>query len=195
MKRSTILCFLFFAGHSLFAQTILPADVQIKTALLAAPPDQRQNETVLGYDQSGKLVTLQKGTGNLVCLCDDPKEKGIKVACYSVKLEPFMARGRELIAAGKTEAEKHEIRKQEVESGKLKMPDVPSFLYVLTGTEENYNKTTGDLKDGNFRYVIYMPYATAESTGLPTKPFVPGMPWLMDAGTYGAHVMITPPKK
>jgi hypothetical protein len=106
-----------------------------------------------------------------------------------------MARGRELIAAGKTEAEKHEIRKQEVESGKLKMPDVPSFLYVLTGTEENYNKTTGDLKDGNFRYVIYMPYATAESTGLPTKPFVPGMPWLMDAGTYGAHVMITPPKK
>lgn len=106
-----------------------------------------------------------------------------------------MARGRELIAVGKTEAQKHEIRKQEVESGKLKMPDVPSFLYVLTGTEENYNKTTGDLKDGNFRYVIYMPYATAESTGLPTKPFVPGMPWLMDPGTYGAHVMITPPKK
>jgi hypothetical protein len=51
------------------------------------------------------------------------------------------------------------------------------------------------LKDGHFRYVLYVPYATFESTGLPAKPSVPGMPWLMDPGTYGAHIMITPPKK
>ena len=167
----------------------------MKTALLAAPPEQRADARVLGYNQSGALVTLQKGSGNLVCLCDDPKKEGINVACYSVKLEPFMARGRALVASGKTESEKREIRKQEVAAGKLKMPDVPSMLYVFTGKEENYDKTTGDLKDGNYRYVIYMPYATAESTGFPTKPAVPGMPWIMDPGTYGAHIMITPPKK
>jgi hypothetical protein len=194
MKFLSLTFFLFFSANS-FGQKILPADVQIKTALLAAPPDQRAEATVLGYDKSGKLITLQKGTGNLICLCDDPKKAGIEVDCYSVKLEPFMARGRELIAEGKSEGEKRDIRKKEVEEGKLKMPDVPTMLYVYTGKEENYNDTTGELKDGNFRYVIYTPYATAESTGLPTKPFGPGMPWIMDPGTYGAHIMIIPPKK
>ena len=194
MKFLSLICFLFFSANS-FGQKILPADIQIKTALLAAPPDQRAEATVLGYDKSGKLVTLQKGTGSLICLCDDPKKVGIEVDCYSVKLEPFMARGRELIAEGKSEGEKRDIRKKEVTEGKLKMPDVPSMLYVYTGKEENYNDTTGELKDGNFRYVIYTPYATAESTGLPAKPFGPGMPWIMDPGTYGAHIMIIPPKK
>lgn len=194
MKPIALICFLFFSVNS-FGQKILPPDIQIKTALLAAPPDQRTKATVLGYDKSGKLVTLQKGSGNLICLCDDPKKKGIEVDCYSVKLEPFMARGRELIAEGKSEGEKRDIRKKEVAEGNLKMPDVPSMLYVYTGKEENYNDSTGELKDGNFRYVIYTPYATAESTGFPTKPFSPGMPWIMDPGTYGAHIMIIPPKK
>lgn len=194
MKFPVVLCFLF-CSVSFFGQTILPADIQVKTALLAAPPDQRAATTVLGYDESGEMVLLQEGNGNLICLADDPEKEGIKVVCYSVEIEPFMARGRELLAAGKTETEKREIRKREVESGKLSMPDAPSMLYVFTGKEENYDKTTGELKDGNFRYVVYIPYATAESTGLPTKPFAPGMPWIMDPGTNRAHIMITPPRE
>lgn len=193
MRYSIILCVLF-CSVSCFGQTILPSEIQVKTALLAAPPEQRAETTVLGYNESGELVTMQEGSGNLICLADDPQKEGIKVVCYSVKLEPFMKRGRELIAAGKTELEKREIRKQETKAGKLTMPDAPSMLYVYTGTEENYNKTTGELKDGNFRYVVYVPFATAESTGLPTKPFVPGMPWIMDPGTNRAHIMITPPR-
>lgn len=194
MKFLVFSLFLFLFGNCL-GQKIIPPEIQMKTALLAAPPDQRESATVLGYDQSGALVTLRKGNGNLVCLCDNPKKKEIEVDCYSIKLEPFMARGRELISEGKSEGEKNEIRKKEVEEGKLKMPDEPSMLYVYTGKDENYNNTTGELKDGNFRYVIYVPYATAESTGLPSRPFSPGMPWIMSPGTFGAHIMITPPKK
>ncbi len=103
-----------------------------------------------------------------------------------------MARGRALLAEGKTEMEKREIRQKEAESGELILPDVPSMTYILSGKEENYNRATGELKDGKFRYVIYTPYATTESTGLPDKPEVPGMPWLMDPGTHRAHIMITP---
>ena len=194
MKFLAFLSFLFFFASS-FGQKILPPEIQMKTALLAAPPEQRETATILGYDQSGALVTLKKGSGNLICLCDDPKKKGIEVDCYSIKLEPFMARGRALVSEGKSRGEKYEIRKKEAEEGKLKMPDEPSMLYVYTGKEENYDDTTGELKDGNFRYVIYVPYATAESTGLPTQPFSPGMPWIMDPGTFGAHIMITPAKK
>jgi len=41
--------------------------------------------------------------------------------------------------------------------------------------------------------VVYVPYATAATTGLPTRP-APGVPWLMDPGTAGAHIMISPPR-
>ncbi|HRP32564.1 MAG TPA: hypothetical protein PKV73_11755 [Agriterribacter sp.] len=193
MKHMLILSCLLFAG-SLSAQEILPIEIQIKTALLAAPDDQRTDATVLGYNSAGKLITLKQGSGNLVCLADDPRKKGIEVDCYAARLEPFMARGRELLAEGKTEEQKQSIRKQEIESGKIKMPEGQSMLYVLKGTDENYNKATGELKDGHLRYVIYVPYATIASTGLPAKPSLPGMPWLMDPGTYKAHIMITPPK-
>lgn len=174
---------------------ILPADIQIKTAVLAAPEDQRETATVYGYDPTGNFTTLRKGTGNMICIADDPEKDGIRVSCYSKKLEPFIARGRELTKEGKSEMEKREIRQREVESGKLQMPDAPSMMYLLSGSAENYNSTTGEVKDGHFRYVIYIPYATAESTGLPEKPFAPGMPWIMDPGTHRAHIMVTPPAK
>ncbi|MGY3054308.1 hypothetical protein ACVWYG_002515 [Pedobacter sp. UYEF25] len=194
MKIFMMACFLLLTLQ-VSAQTILPADVQIKTALLAAPPELRADATVIGYSPSGKFITLKKGNGSIVCLADDPKSKGIKVACYSIKLEPFMARGRQLTEEGKTSLQKKEIRDKEVKEGKLKMPNNPTTLFVLSGKEENYNPSTGELKDGNFRYVVYTPYATLASSGLPAKPSEAGMPWLMDPGTYGAHIMISPPEK
>ena len=197
MQKIFTLFLCIFGSGLLFAQNqkkILPPEVQIKTALLAAPEDQRSGAMVYGYNEAGDLVVLKEGTNNLICLADDPGRDGISVSCYAKKLEPFMARGRELIKEGKSEMEKREIRAKEAESGVLKMPDAPSMMYVFSGSEDNYNTTTGELGDGNFRYVIYIPFATTESTGLPDKPHAPGMPWLMDPGTHRAHIMVTPPK-
>lgn len=178
-----------------FAQTkVLPADVQIAMAVTAAPDMYKDQATVLGYDKDGKLTTLRKGSNELVCLADDPSVKGISVACYSTELEPFMARGRELIAEGKSEKEKREIRQKEIEAGNLKMPKEAAAVYVLTADDEDLDSKTGELKNSHIRYVFYKPYMTAENTGLPTKPQAPGMPWLMDAGTHRSHIMITPPK-
>lgn len=193
MKLLKSLFILLFPLTVLGQTDVLPNNIQIKTAVLAAPEDQRDSATVYGYDSSGKLITLREGKGNFICLADDPSQKGIRVSCYSKKLEPFIARGRELIAEGKSEMEKREIRKKEADAGLLQMPDSPSMMYILSGSEENYVKQTGELKNSNFRYVIYIPYATAESTGLPEKPFAPGMPWIMDPGTHRAHIMVTPP--
>lgn len=136
MKSLKILFLLIFPV-SVFAQTdILPAEIQIKTAVLAAPEDQRENVTVLGYDTTGKFTTLRKGTNNLICLADDPNKKGVSVSCYSKKLEPFMARGRELIAEGKSEMEKREIRQREAEAGTLQLPDAPSMTYISSLPEK-----------------------------------------------------------
>lgn len=195
MKSSLIICFMFISTFILAqveSSKILPAAIQIRTAVLPAPEEDKADAMVYGYDKQGKLVVLREGTNNLVCLCDDPTKEGVSVSCYSKKLEPFMARGRELTAQGKNFKEKREIRGEEIASGQIKMPEEPSMMYIFYGTDENYDKTTGDLKDGKFRYVIYTPFATTESTGLPSKPHAPGMPWLMDPGTHRAHIMVGP---
>lgn len=184
------------AFFSVQAQTVIPsAEVQIKTAVLAAPADKREGALVYGYSPTGELIVLRKGTNEMICLADDPKQAGFSAACYHRDLEAFMARGRDLKKAGKSQKEVFDAREAEVKAGKLLMPKNPSTLYVYSATEENYNKTTGDITNGNFRYVVYVAYATAESTGLPLKPEAPGMPWLMDPGTHRAHIMINPPTK
>lgn len=171
---------------------ILPKEIQIKTATLPAPEEDKEGAMVYGYNMDGELVVLRQGTNNLVCIADNPERDGISVSCYSKKLDPFMARGRELSGQGLNFEERMEIRGKEIADGSLKMPEVPSMMYVYFGKSENYDANTGELKEGKFRYVIYTPFATTESTGLPDKPHAPGMPWLMDPGTHRAHIMIGP---
>lgn len=172
-----------------------PPEIQIKVAVLAAPEDKRAGAMVYGYDAKGEFVLLRKGTNELVCLADNPKQEGLSVSCYHKDLEPFMARGRELKAAGKTFQEIFDIREAEAKSGKLVMPKQASNLQVYTAAAEAYNPVTGEVTKGKFRYVVYIPWATSESTGLPTKPETAGMPWIMDPGTHRAHIMIDPPSK
>ena len=171
------------------------AEIQIKTALLAAPTEDRDGAMVYGYSDKGEFIVLRKGTNEMVCLADDPTTTGFNASCYHKDLDAFMARGRELKKEGKSHEDIFKIREDEVKAGKLKMNKNPASLFVLTTADEKYNRTTGELTDAYLRYVIYIPYATAESTGLPIKPDAAGMPWIMDPGTHRAHIMITPPQK
>ncbi len=189
----TILAFSIFTACAQQANVeIMPEEVQIKTALLAAPNDKKEGAMVYGYSKEGEVVILRKGTNDLVCIADNPYNKGIQAACYFKELDSFMNRGRELKKEGVDAMEIRKMRGEEVASGKLKMPEAPSMMYIYYGSEEAYDKKQGVLKDGQFRYVIYTPFATAESTGLPLKPHAKGMPWLMDPGTHRAHIMIGP---
>jgi len=169
-----------------------PIKEQIAAAIQAAPEDRRDGAAVLGYDVGGKLVTLREGTNDLICLADQPGDQSFSVACYHKDLEPYMARGRELAQQKIQGKARNEYRWREVEEGKLKIPREPRLLYVLTGT--GFDPASGVVKDAYLRWVIYLPFATAESTGLSTES-APGKPWLMDAGTAGAHIMISPPRK
>ncbi len=181
---------------STFAQSKVPSqEVQIKLALLSAPADKRDSVTVYGYSASNEFILLRKGTNELLCLADDPNQPGLSVACYHKDLEPFMKRGRDLRKLGKTAQEIFDMREKEVKAGQLKMPKQPATLFAYSASKEDYNEQTGDVKNGYLRSVIYIPYATAESTGLPLKPEAPGLPWIMNPGTHGAHIMINPPAK
>jgi hypothetical protein len=190
MKLSILLSLLLLSITAT-AQTPLSAEDQIASTILAAPEELRAGAGVLGYGADGKLTTLRKGTNELICLADDPKDNRFSAACYHKDLEPYMARGRELDAQGIKGNERNEkYRWKEVKEGKLSMPKEPRMLYVLSG--KGYDAASGKVTDGSVRWVIYVPFATAESTGLSTKS-KRGEPWLMDAGTAGAHIMISPP--
>lgn len=184
----------FFAFVTAFAQSKVPSPaVQVKSALLAAPENKRDSATVYGFSESNEMVLLQQGANELICVADDPAQPEFSVACYHKDLHPFMQRGRDLRKTGKKNQEIFEIREKEAKSGELVLPKQPTTLYVLSAKDVDYNRANGEVKNSYLRSVVYIPYATAESTGLPLKPAAPGMPWIMHPGTHGAHIMINPP--
>jgi hypothetical protein len=175
-----------------FAADVPSAEVQIAGAVLAAPAELRDGAMVLGFDGQGSRVKLREGKNEMICLASDPAKATFESDCYHKDLEPFMARGRELLAQKITGAKRNEIRNKEVEEGKLPMSREPRTLYVLTGSK--FDVATGKVENSYLRWVIYVPFATPGSTGLSTKASE-GAPWLMSAGTAAAHIMINPPKK
>ena len=191
MKIAVAFPALLLASTAL-AANIPPADLQIAAAVLAAPADLRADAGVLGYDEKGALVTLRPAKNEMVCLANDPNGSSFSVACYHRDLEPYMTRGRELAAQKITGQKRNDVRWKEIADGKLAMPREPRTLYVLTGS--GFDATSGQVANSYLRWVIYVPFATPESTGLSTKPNAGG-PWLMYPGTAGAHIMINPPKK
>lgn len=166
----------------------------ITTALQAVAKDKRDSCTVKGYNADGEFVTYKEGTNEIICLADDPRKDGFSVASYHKSLEPFMARGRVLKEEGKDGREIFKIREKEVKSGELKMGDAGSTLHVYYGPKAEYNAEKGTVPGAAHRFVVYLPFATSESTGLPEIPQSPDHPWIMDPGTHKAHVMITPKK-
>jgi len=181
------------ASHAVSASAQSSAEQQIAEAVLAAPLADRDAATVLGYGADGSLTTLRHGSNELVCLADNPQREGWEVDCYHSSIEPYMARGRELVAQGVTDAgERQQQRWREADAGTLSMPEEPAILYILTG--EAYDPATGEITNPYQRWVLYTPWATPETTGISAQPAAPGAPWLMFAGTAGAHIMIAPPQ-
>ena len=103
-----------------------------------------------------------------------------------------MARGRALKAMGKSRTEIFEIREEEAKSGKLDMGKPGSTLHIYYGQDALYDPKTSEVDGAIYRYVVYLPFATSASTGLPEQPISSNHPWIMNPGTHKAHIMISP---
>ena len=102
--------------------------------------------------RDGKVTTLREGSNEFVCLAHTPGAERYSVACYHEDLEPFMARGREMLAAGIKGPERRDKRFAEVDDGKLAMPREPRTLYVLHG--KGFNTETKEVEEPYLRWVI-----------------------------------------
>jgi hypothetical protein len=168
---------------------IPPAEQQIAAAVLPLPAEFRASARVLGYGADGKLTTLRAGTGPFTCLASDPEAEQFHVACYHRSMEPFMARGRALRASGVKGERVDSARVKDVRAGQLVMPTRPAALYSLTGGQFDAEK--GTATGARSLYVVYIPGATPESTGITAKP-AQNTPWIMFPGTPKAHIMFVP---
>ncbi len=191
MRAATcLLTTLLLAASAASAQGIPSEADQIAAAVLPLPATLRAGAGVMGYRVAGKLEVLRQARNGLRCLADDPADDRFHVACYSTSMEPFMARGRQLRASGTTGTMVDTVRFAEVRQGKLRMPSTPASLYSLTGPKGDFDAATGAAPQSKPLFVLYMPGATTATTGLPTAPGKG--PWLMNAGTPRAHMMLSP---
>ena len=187
--KYTILIILLAFTQIARAQTSV--EDQIKIATLAAPEEYREGATVYGLDENDEPIILRQGTNQFICVADNPNTR-FQVSCYHESLEPFMNRGRELRKEGKPPQEIFDIREEEARNGTLRMPEKPAALHAYYGDKVSYDAEKNIMKGAKYRYVVYIPFATEESTGIPIRPNAPNHPWLMNPGTHRAHIMITP---
>ena len=166
---------------------IAAADL-VDASVSPLPAEFQAGATVLGPDSAGTRAVLRQGTGDMVCLAPNPADTTFHAACYHRSLEPFMARGRALRAAGTTGAEVDSVRFREIRAGRLEMPKSPAVLYQYFGGR--FDPATRKVIGAASLYVVYISGATGASTGLPEKPSETE-PWIMFPGTPKAHIMFT----
>ena len=164
----------------------------IAASVAPLPPEYRDGAEVRAWTEAGDLKIIREGSNAMVCLADQPGDDRFHAACYHESLEPFMESGRRLRAEGLSRDELQAAREAEIAAGKLAMPEYPAALYSLTGPADSYDAETKQVTGASPLYVVYMPYATTESTGLPASA-PGGQPWLMNPGKPWAHVMLIPP--
>jgi hypothetical protein len=134
------------------------------------------------------LEVLRQGTNGMNCLAQFAIEENFHISCYHEGMEPFMLRGRQLREQGVKGPDVDSTRFREVREGKLKMP-ASAAMYQLFGNKTSWDPATGKLTGTRSRFVMYVPFATAQTTGLSTAAVTSG-PWLMFPGTPKAHIML-----
>ncbi len=158
---------------------------QIAEAVQPLPEDLRAGATVVSYDaETGARHVLRQGTNSLECEPRNPTDGFIR--CYNKVTVPRHEMEAKLHAQKKSPKEIQEAIAAAIKDGSLKVPPFGTMSYRLA------------TKDGAIKrlWVMSVPYATPESLGVSTTSQRDaalkghGLPWLMLAGTPGAHVMI-----
>ncbi len=188
------------------AQTSSDAATKIAIAVLPLPREVRDSATVIDVVEGGKIETLRKGTSEMVCAYRPPavsqrSKTGGKVlilGCYHEAVSKLTIRAnairRELTAAGKP-ADDNAVDAQvnaEIKSGKLKLAPGPTIGFRMAGPVDAFNPAAGTVSPEVHAWqMVIVPYATGASLSLPEKESG-AMPWVMQAGTFMAHIMIEP---
>ena len=181
MKKILIVAALLSAASLVpaFAQG-MSKDEMIAQAVSAAPEELRAGATVVNYDAKGDPVVLRAGTNDIVCTPNQNKDN-YSVNCYAKILRAQHDLQAKDKAMGKDPKATAADVQAAMASGQLPKVPVGTTMYSLSGRNQAMARGM---------WVVLVPGMTAAESGLPTKPTAAGTPWLMRAGTPGAHIHI-----
>ncbi len=173
-----------------FTAVLLPSalwaqsdDVDIERALLAAPEPLRAEATILELRPDGSTAVLRRGGNGLICW-DNEGRPGqmahLDVQCTAEANRPRLEQNHAFESAGGTVAEILARFERAEADGTRALSLWGSIYYHVYGdSAEDYRTHT----------VVAAPYATRD-LGFPIAR-APAMLWLMEAGTSGAHLMVS----
>lgn len=156
------------------------SDAQTHRALLPLPESLRAGANIVGFDSDWNQVVLREGSSDMNCVAFAPFMAIQYAACQHSSSEAFWVMGMQLRAGGMAQADIDQARIDAMVDGTLEIPVVGAARYFLLG---------GRPQNLSSLMAVHLPYATSESTGFSTEPDN-YRPWLMDAGTPNAHVMM-----
>jgi len=157
---------------------------EISQATLPLPEDLRAGAAVYQYDaKTGERIVLRKGTNALECT---PRGADGFTWCYNVAGAARRDFSAKLRAQGKSDKEIQEAVAAATKDGTLKPTPFGTMSYRLYGKKDRIQ----------LLWVLSVPGATPDSIGVSDGSrrdeaiAGDGRPWLMLAGTPGAHIMI-----
>lgn len=165
-------------------------EAQVRAATLPLPEGMREGARVIGWNESGERADLRAGANGMICIADEPGDGRFEVLCYAESLHPLLSRDRELRGEEHGESERERRIEEEVRTGKVVLPNQPAVLLVISGPLDSYDPATGQLAAAVDRSrMIFTPYRTAESMGLPTER-EGDTPWVMASGELFSRIII-----
>ena len=180
MKRA----FFFLAASLLIPSALLgQSQMQVQRALMAAPPNMRDDATVLELRPDGTTAVLRQGANGLMCW-DNRGRRGynnpLDVQCTTEANRPRLEQNHEFQAAGGSDEEIQARFQRSEADGSRALSEFGSIYYRVQGES---------MSDFRTHTTVAVPFATGESLGLPSRGGG-GMLWVMQGGTSSSHLMV-----
>ena len=151
----------------------------IEEATLPLPPQLKADAAVVATDADGRQRVIREGRTALTCTPDGP-EPSFFVSCINGSTGNVIAAYTGHLARGASITEAWEAVNAAIEAGTLTTATPGTLIFIQSGPSRAESAQLA---------VTLVPYATAEATGLPTRPTA-DRAWLMCPGTARAHIML-----
>ena len=175
--RILLICCLAFLAPAAAAPQ---SDAELmEEATLPLPAQLKDDAAVVTTDGAGGQRVIRKGRTALTCSPDGPNP-GFSVSCINGSTGNVIQAYTGHLARGATTSEAWEAVNAAIEAGTLTTATPGTLIFMLSGPSR---------AEAGHLAVTLVPYATAESTGLPVEPTA-DRAWLMCPGTARAHIMI-----
>ena len=178
------LALMMFGSTMAMSVSAQSVDALITEALRPLPEDLRAEATVYTYNDAGDRIVLRQGSNQVECVPKNPDTGFIR--CNATSNAARMDYTAKLRAQGLNGAELNDALADAVIQGIIDEFVFGSIRYRLYDEEDNIK----------LLWIVQVPYAMPEDLGIPTESQFQnsllgrGTPWLMQAGTANAHVMI-----